>query len=65
MTQAQLNRAVARATGDTVETIQKHGFSVWPQRSRRSAQRPSREDRRDHPTPSSPAQAATKTASAR
>ena len=27
MTQAQLDRAIARATGETVATIQRHGFS--------------------------------------
>ncbi len=26
MTQAELNRAVARATGDTVATVARHGF---------------------------------------
>ena len=28
MTQAQLNRAVAQATGESVETIRRHGFSI-------------------------------------
>lgn len=28
MTQAQLNRAVAEATGETVETIRHRGFSI-------------------------------------
>lgn len=27
MTQAQLERAIARATGETIATIQRHGFS--------------------------------------
>jgi len=66
MTQAQLYRAVARATGDTVATIQHHGFSLWSRRPRPSARRPSRADRRDQPTPSSSAQkGAPKPASAR
>ena len=29
MTQAQLNRAVAEATGESVETIRRHGFSIF------------------------------------
>lgn len=28
MTQAELNRAVAHATGEAVDTISRHGFSV-------------------------------------
>jgi hypothetical protein len=28
MTQAQLNRAVAQATGETISTIRRHGFSI-------------------------------------
>lgn len=32
MTQHQLDRAVARATGETVETIQRRGFSLEPAR---------------------------------
>jgi hypothetical protein len=28
MTQAQLNRAVAQATGESVETIRRYGFSI-------------------------------------
>jgi len=66
MTQAQLYRAVARATGDTVDTIQHHGFSLWSRHPRPSSRRPSRVGRRDQPTPSSSAQEGTlKPASAR
>ena len=28
MTQARLNRAVARATGESLDTIRRHGFSI-------------------------------------
>jgi hypothetical protein len=30
MTQHQLERAVARATGESIETIQRHGFISMP-----------------------------------
>ena len=30
MTQTELNRAVAQATGESVDTICRHGFSVDP-----------------------------------
>jgi hypothetical protein len=38
MTAAQLNRAVARATGETLSTIQRRGFSPMSLRPRRSSQ---------------------------
>lgn len=43
MTQHQLDRAVARATGETVETIQRRGFSlVSPARPQQRSCRPRR-----------------------
>ena len=36
MSKTQLNGAVARATGETLQTIQRRGFSVLPFRPRRS-----------------------------
>ena len=38
MTQAQLNRAVARATGEPVQTIARMGFALtcWPARGGRA-----------------------------
>ena len=35
MTQARLDSAVARATGESLQTIQRRGFSPLPSRSRR------------------------------
>lgn len=35
MVQRDLNRAVARATGETIETVQRRGFRLWrPDRPR-------------------------------
>jgi hypothetical protein len=34
MTQAQLNRAVARATGESVQTVERHGFTCVFRRAR-------------------------------
>lgn len=39
MTQLQLVRAVARATGESVKTIQRRGFSPMSLRSRQPAHR--------------------------
>jgi hypothetical protein len=36
MTRAQLNRAVARITGETLKTIRRRGFGPLLQKSRRS-----------------------------
>ena len=46
MTQLQLDRAVARATGETVETIQKRGFSFQPMPQRKRNWRPRRRQAR-------------------
>lgn len=42
MTQHQLDRAVARATGETVETIQRRGFRFVPMPRRNRHWRPRR-----------------------
>ena len=36
MRKTQLDRAIARATGETLQTIQRRGFNVLPSRPRRS-----------------------------
>jgi hypothetical protein len=46
MTQAQLNRAVAQATGETVQRIQNMGFNLVTVLHRRSRSRRSRARRR-------------------
>ena len=42
MSQAELNSAIARATGETLETIRRRGFSPWPPCRRRSRRPPCR-----------------------
>jgi len=53
MTQAQLERAVAHATGDCLQTIQRLGFRLVPGRPRYSggSRRPRR---RRHPVTTAP-----------
>jgi hypothetical protein len=48
MTQSQLNRAVARLTGESVQTIQEIGFNLINVASRRSRSRRRRWRRRHH-----------------
>jgi hypothetical protein len=46
MTQTQVNRAVARVTGESVETIQGRGFTFYPAIPRRCSRRRRRGIRR-------------------
>jgi hypothetical protein len=59
MTRVQLNRAVARITGETLDTIRRRGFGLLSQKHRRPSKPRSRNDQDRFPPSSAPQLCAT------
>jgi hypothetical protein len=54
MTRVQLNRAVARITGETLDTIRRRGFGLLSRKPRRSNKQRNRDDQHRFPPASAP-----------